>query len=40
MTQGKIAHMSESGPRAHTGTPHMHAGRKVKKIAFGDSPYA
>ena len=30
ITQGKIADMSESGPRMLTVTPHMHTGRKAK----------
>ena len=32
VTQGKIAGMTESGPRMHMGTPHMHMGRKAKQM--------
>ena len=39
-TGGKIADTSQTDPHTHTGTPHMHTGRKAGNFAYGESPFA
>ncbi len=40
VTGRKIADLSETDPRMHTGTPCMHMGRKVRNFAYWESLFA